>query len=81
MEETPTQTITIGQMAKAAGVGVETVQLYKRKGLMAMSYSSYDIVARRCLGYGYVYSFQELGLGIEQLAGDLVRLHSGCVSR
>ncbi len=30
----------------------------------AMSYSSYDIVARRWLGWGYVYPFIELALGI-----------------
>ena len=34
----------------------------------AMSYSSYDIVARRWLGYGYVYPFLELGLGAAYLA-------------
>jgi copper chaperone CopZ len=30
----------------------------------AMSYSSYDIVARRWFGWGYVYPFIELALGI-----------------
>ncbi len=30
----------------------------------AMSYSSYDIVARRWLGWGYAYPFIELALGI-----------------
>ncbi len=30
----------------------------------AMSYSSYDVVARRWLGWGYVYPFVELGLGV-----------------
>lgn len=34
----------------------------------ALSYSSYDIVARRWLGYGYVYPFIELGLGAAYLA-------------
>lgn len=34
----------------------------------AMSYSSYDIVARRWLGYGYLYPFLELGLGAAYLA-------------
>lgn len=37
----------------------------------AMSYSSYDIVARRWLGYGYVYPFLELGLGAAYLADFL----------
>lgn len=30
----------------------------------AMSYSSYDIIAKRWLGYGYVYPFIELTLGL-----------------
>lgn len=30
----------------------------------AMSYSSYDIVARRWLGWGYAYPFVELALGV-----------------
>ena len=34
----------------------------------AMSYSSYDIVAKRWLGYGYLYPFLELGLGAAYLA-------------
>ena len=34
----------------------------------AMSYSSYDIVARRWLSYGYVYPFLELGFGAAYLA-------------
>ena len=34
----------------------------------ALSYSSYDILARRWLGYGYVYPFIELGLGAAYLA-------------
>jgi cation transport ATPase len=33
----------------------------------AMSYSSYDIVAKRWLGYGYIYPFVELFLGISFL--------------
>lgn len=34
----------------------------------AMSYSSYDIVAQKWLGYGYVYPFIELALGIAYLS-------------
>lgn len=34
----------------------------------AMSYSSYDILARRWLEYGYVYPFLELALGAAYLA-------------
>lgn len=34
----------------------------------AISYSSYDIIAKRWLGYGYIYPFIELGLGIAYIA-------------
>jgi len=33
----------------------------------AESYSSYDIIAKKWLGWGYVYAFIELGLGIAYL--------------
>jgi hypothetical protein len=33
----------------------------------AESYFSYDIIARRWMGWGYVYAFIELGLGISFL--------------
>ena len=38
------RTIRIGQLAKAAGVGVETVRFYERKGLL-------DVPARKDSGY------------------------------
>lgn len=38
------RTISIGQLAKAAGVGVETVRFYERKGLL-------DAPARKDFGY------------------------------
>jgi len=34
----------------------------------AVSFSSYDVVAKRWLGYGYLYPFLELGLGAAYLA-------------
>jgi copper chaperone CopZ len=35
----------------------------------AESYAMYDIIAKRVKGYGYVYAFIELGLGIAYLTG------------
>jgi copper chaperone CopZ len=35
----------------------------------AESYSSYDIIAKRWAGWGYIYAFIELGLGIAFLTG------------
>jgi copper chaperone CopZ len=40
----------------------------------AMSYSSYDIVAKRWQGYGYIYPFIELLLGISFLIPSLLKL-------
>jgi hypothetical protein len=33
------------------------------------SYFSYDIIAKRWMGYGYVYAFIELALGIAFITG------------
>ncbi len=35
----------------------------------AESYSTYDIIAKKWTGWGYVYAFLELGLGLSFLAG------------
>ena len=35
----------------------------------AESYSTYDIIAKKWMGWGYVYAFIELGLGISYLVG------------
>jgi len=37
----------------------------------AMSYSSYDVIAKKFYGYGYIYPFIELGLGISFLFPSL----------
>ena len=44
VEATTMRTISIGQLAKAAGVGVETVRFCERKGLL-------DVPARKDSGY------------------------------
>jgi cation transport ATPase len=41
-------------------------KLLNLKGF-AESYSSYDVIAKKWLGWGYVYAFIELGLGIAYL--------------
>jgi len=43
-------------------------KLLNLKGF-AEGYSSYDVVARKWMGWGYVYAFIELGLGIAYLIG------------
>ncbi len=43
----------------------------------AESYTMYDIVARRWQGWGYVYAFAELGLGLMYLTGTMPILTNG----
>lgn len=69
--------LTIGSLARAAGVGVETVRFYERKGLMpepprtASGYRQYppDAVAR----LRFIRRAQGLGFTLEEI-GDLLEL-------
>jgi len=72
--------ITIGGAADAAGVNVETIRFYQRKGLLSRPGRSYG-TARR---YGeadvarvkFVKSAQRLGFSLEEVAG-LLTLEDG----
>ena len=72
--------ITIGAAAAAAGVNVETIRFYQRKGLLSQPGRSYG-TARR---YGdadvarvkFVKSAQRLGFSLEEVAG-LLKLDDG----
>lgn len=72
--------ITIGAAAAAAGVNVETIRFYQRKGLLPQPGRSYG-TARR---YGdadvarvkFVKSAQRLGFSLDEVAG-LLKLDDG----
>jgi len=72
--------ITIGAAAAAAGVNVETIRFYQRKGLLSQPGRSYG-TARR---YGdadvarvkFVKSAQRLGFSLDEVAG-LLKLDDG----
>lgn len=72
--------LTIGGFAKAAGVNVETIRFYQRKGLLAEPAKPYGSVRR----YGgadvvrvqFVKSAQRLGFSLNEIA-DLLRLDDG----
>ena len=74
------QTLTIGAFAKAAGVNVETIRFYQRKGLLPEPMRPYGLIRR----YGdgdvarvkFVKSAQRLGFSLEEIAG-LLRLEDG----
>lgn len=80
MKETIKEPMTIGTLAKAAGVGVETVRFYQRKGLLETpkrtsgfrKYSESDVRIIK-----FVKKVQELGFTLKD-AQQLLNLSSCC---
>ncbi len=72
--------LTVGACAAAAGVNVETIRFYQRKGLLHEPRRSYGSIRR----YGesdvarvkFVKSAQHLGFSLKEIAG-LLRLEDG----
>ena len=72
--------VTIGALADAAGVNVETIRFYQRKGLMPEPEKPYGSIRR----YGdadlarvrFIKSAQRLGFSLEEV-GDLLKLEDG----
>lgn len=64
--------MTIGQLAKHAGVGVPTVRFYERKGLIpvparrASGYRQYDREAERRIRF--IRQAQELGFSLQEVS-------------
>jgi MerR family mercuric resistance operon transcriptional regulator len=75
-----TGTLTIGGLAEAAGVNVETIRFYQRKGLMQepdrphggiRRYAGTDLARVR-----FIKSAQRLGFSLDEIA-DLLQLEDG----
>ncbi|MBS0212573.1 MAG: Hg(II)-responsive transcriptional regulator [Proteobacteria bacterium] len=74
------ENLTIGAFAKAAGVNVETIRFYQRKGLLPEPDKPYGSIRR----YGgadvvrvkFVKSAQRLGFSLDEIA-ELLRLEDG----
>lgn len=74
------QSLTIGALAKAANVNVETIRFYQRKGLLPEPDKPYGGIRR----YGeadvarvrFVKSAQRLGFSLDEIA-DLLKLEDG----
>lgn len=72
--------LTIGAFARAAGVNVETIRFYQRKGLLSVPNKPYGGIRR----YGeadvtrvrFVKSAQRLGFNLDEIA-ELLRLDDG----
>jgi Hg(II)-responsive transcriptional regulator len=69
------ETLTIGQLAKQAGVNVETVRYYERRSLLpepprtAAGYRQYSAEALRRIGF--IRRAQELGFTLQEIGGLL----------
>ncbi len=78
--EHETENLTIGALAAAADVGVETIRFYQRKGLLCEPDKPYGRIRR----YGaadvarvrFVKSAQRLGFSLDEVA-ELLRLEDG----
>lgn len=74
------QNLTIGDFAKAAGVNVETIRFYQRKGLLLEPDKPYGSIRR----YGeadvtrvrFMKSAQRLGFSLDEI-GELLQLEDG----
>lgn len=75
--EIDTKPLTIGQVAKQAGVGVETIRFYERRGLIAepkrraSGYRQYALDAVRRIRF--IRRAKELGFTLEEIS-DLLSL-------
>ena len=78
--ENAQENLTIGAFAKAAGVNVETIRFYQRKGLMQepdrppggiRRYGELDLARVR-----FIKSAQRLGFSLDEVA-DLLKLEDG----
>ncbi|MEO8203211.1 MAG: MerR family transcriptional regulator, partial [Betaproteobacteria bacterium] len=75
----PNASFTIGKLARAAGVGVETVRYYQQRGLLPVppgngGFRRYSPAAGERIRF--VKRAQELGFSLDEVA-ELLRLEDG----
>jgi MerR family mercuric resistance operon transcriptional regulator len=74
------ENMTIGGVAQAAGVNVETIRFYQRRGLLAEPRRPYGSVRRYGTGdvarVRFIKSAQRLGFSLDEVT-DLLRLEDG----
>jgi Hg(II)-responsive transcriptional regulator len=66
-----TETLTIGKLAKVAGVGVETIRYYQQRGLLPVpessgAYRHYPVSLRKRIRF--IKRAQELGFSLSEVA-------------
>lgn len=79
MTETSSQTLTIGKLAKAAGVGIETIRYYQKRSLLPIpessgAYRHYPVSL--CNRIRFIKRAQELGFSLDEVA-ELLSLEDG----
>lgn len=78
------ETYTIGTLAEAAGVNVETIRFYQRKGLLPEPERMHGSIRRYALDdlarLRFIKSAQRLGFSLEEIA-QLLRLEDGAHCR
>ena len=76
----PSPTMTIGTLARAAGVNIETVRFYQRKGLLRQPHKPYGGIRRYAEAdltrLRFIRSAQRLGFGLDDIA-ELLALDDG----
>ena len=74
------RSLTIGVFAQAAGVNVETIRFYQRKGLLPEPGKPHGSIRRYCAAdverVRFVKSAQRLGFSLDEIA-ELLRLEDG----
>ncbi|TDU32441.1 MerR family transcriptional regulator [Panacagrimonas perspica] len=78
----PTQnpeSMTIGRLARAAGVGIETIRYYQQRGLLPLpatvgAYRHYPVVLTERIRF--IKRAQELGFSLDEIS-SLLRLEDG----
>ena len=74
------ESLTIGTFAKAAGVNVETIRFYQRRGLLPQPHRPYGTITRYSSAdvarVRFVKAAQRLGFSLDEVA-ELLRLEDG----
>ena len=75
----PTKSLTIGRLARAAGVGVETIRYYQQRGLLPVPESAgtfRQYPAALTARIHFIKRAQELGFSLDEIT-ELLRLEDG----
>lgn len=79
MTQNAPQSMTIGRLARAAGVGVETIRYYQQRGLLPVplaigAYRHYPVAMNARIRF--IKRAQELGFSLDEIT-ELLRLEDG----